>query len=205
MHPQLLQRIVEELRPNLTGRYLGKTFQLSPVSFAFDVGLRGQFLFVSVDPANPRLYLIRRRTRDLEKQSVPLGSFGQVLRSNLTGSPITTVEKEPRDRIVRLSFSAKTLVAQLTGRTADLFLLGEMDQIEAVLRTRIEGIYRPPEIREVPVEEDLPEVTVSPSEAADVYYSSLDAAADFESRANAIRSQLQKSLRQKRKCCRRSA
>ena len=199
MHPQLLQRIVEELRPNLTGRYLGKIFQLSPVSFAFDVGLRGQFLFVSVDPANPRLYLIRRRTRDLEKQSVPLGSFGQVLRSNLAGSPITTVEKEPRDRIVRLSFGAKTLVAQLTGRTADLFLLGEMDQIEAVLRTRIEGIYRPPEIREVPVEEDLPEVTDSPSEAADAYYSSLDAAADFESRANAIRSQLQKTLRQKRK------
>jgi predicted ribosome quality control (RQC) complex YloA/Tae2 family protein len=197
--PQLLQRIVEELRSNLTGRYFGKIFQLNPVSFAFDVGLRGQFLFVSVDPASPRIYLIRRRTRDLEKQSVPHGPFAQVLRSKLSNEPITAVEKEPLDRIVRFSFGSQTLVAQLTGRTADLFLLGEMDQIEAVLRTRIEGIYRPPSIRELPVEKHLPDVADSPSEAADVYYSSLEKSQEFESQANAVRSRLVKTLRQKQK------
>ena len=199
MHPQLLQRIVEELRTNLTGKYFGKIFQLSPVSFAFDVGLRGQFLFVSVDPASPRIYLIRRRLKELEKQSLSPGLFAQALHSKVSGAPITTVEKEPLDRIVRLSFGSKSLVVQLTGRTADLFLLAEEDQIEAVLRTRIEGIYRPPEIREIRVEEDLPDITGSPSEAADAYYSSLEKSEDFEARANAVRSKLQKSLRQKRK------
>lgn len=199
MHPQLLQRIVEELRNNLTGRYLGKIFQLSAVSFAFDVGLRGQFLFVSVDPASPRIYLIRRRLKELEKQSLPPGPFAQVLRTTLSNAPVTAVEKEPLDRIVRLRFGAQSLVAQLTGRTADLFLLGELDQIEAVLRTRIEGIYRPPSIREIRVEEDLPDVTGSPSEAADAYYSSLDKTQEFESQANAIRSRLVKTLRQKQK------
>ena len=199
MHPQLLQRIVEELRTNLTGRYFGKIFQLSAVSFAFDVGLRGQFLFVSVDPANPRIYLVRRRLKELEKQSLPPGSFAQVVRTKLSNVPITAVEKEPHDRIVRLSLGPQSLVAQLTGRTADLFLLGEDDQIEAVLRTRIEGVYRPPAIREIPVEKDLPEATSSPSEAADAYYSSLEKSEEFEARANAVRSKLQKSIRQKRK------
>ena len=199
MHPQLLQNVVEELRTHLTGRYLGKIFQLSPVSFAFDFGLRGAFLFVSVDPASPRLYLIQRRARDLEKQSVALGQFGQLLKSKLNGQPLSGVEKEPGDRIVRLSFERETLVAQLTGRTADLFLLDEASHIEAALRTRIEGLYVPPPVREIGVPEDLPQATGSPSESADAYFSSLDKSREFDSRANAVRSQLLKSLRQKQK------
>ena len=197
MHPQLLQRIVEELRTNLTGRYLGKIFQLSPISFAFDFGLRGQFLFVSVDPASPRLYLIERRGRDLEKQSQPLHHFGQVLRDKLSGAAITAIEKEPADRIVYLRFETLTLVAQLTGRTADLFLLGENDQIEAALRTRIEGSYLPPPVRDIRGQEDLAEVTGSPSAFADAYFSSLDESRAFEQRANAVRAKLQKAIRQK--------
>jgi predicted ribosome quality control (RQC) complex YloA/Tae2 family protein len=199
VHPQLLQRIVEELRTNLTGRYLGKIFQLSPVSFAFDFGLRGQFLFVSVDPASPRLYLIRRRVKELEKQSITLGAFGQVLRTKLSGSSMVGVEKEPTDRIVRVTFESLTLLVQLTGRTADLFLLNESRQIEAVLRTEIEGIYQPPPVRETRVEEDLPEVTGSPSEYADAYFSELEKNKQFESRANNARAQVLKSIRQKRK------
>jgi predicted ribosome quality control (RQC) complex YloA/Tae2 family protein len=199
VHPQLLELIVEELRTNLTGRYFGKIFQLSPVAFAFDVGLRGQFLFVSVDPASPRMYLIRRRLKELEKQSVHLGSFAQALHTKLSNAPVTAVEKELNDRIVRLRFDSQTLVAQLTGRTADLFLLGEEDQIDAVLRTRIEGIYRPPSVREIRVEDNLPEVSSSPSEAADAYYSLLEKTREFELQANAIRSRLLKTLRQKQK------
>ena len=199
MHPQLLELIVEELRTNLTGRYFGKIFQLSPVAFAFDVGLRGQFLFVSVDPASPRMYLIRRRLKELEKQSIHLGSFAQALHTKLSNAAVTAVEKELNDRIVRLRFDSQTLVAQLTGRTADLFLLGEGDKIDAVLRTRIEGIYRPPSVREIRVEDDLPEVSSSPSEAADAYYSLLEKTREFELQANAIRSRLLKTLRQKQK------
>jgi len=199
VHSQLLQLVVEELRTKLTGRYLGKIFQLSPVTFAFDFGLRGEFLFVSVDPASPRMYLIQRRARDLEKQSVFLSPFGHKLRENLSGLPVISIEKVPADRIVRFSFEAKTLVAQLTGRTADLFLLGENDQIETPLRTRIEGIYNPPPIREIRGENDLPQTTGSPSAFANEYFSSLDASRAFAARANTVRAQLQKSIRQKQK------
>jgi predicted ribosome quality control (RQC) complex YloA/Tae2 family protein len=198
VHPQLLQRIVAELRTNLTGKYLGKIFQLSSVSFAFDFGLRGQFLFVSVDPASPRLYLIRRRAKDLDRQSVSLGLFGQRLRDKLSGASVTSVEKDPADRIVRVRFDSLTLLVQLTGRTADLFLL-DGEQIEAVLRTGITGIYSPPPVREIRVEEDFSRAAGSPSEAADAYYFALEQQSQFESRAHSVRSQLLKSIRQKQK------
>ena len=199
MHPQLLQRIVEELRTNLTGRYLGKIIQLSSVSFAFDFGLRGEFLYVNVDPGSPRLYLIRRRVKELERQSQPLNHFGLLLREKLSGEPVTAIEKAVEDRIVRFEFASRALIAQLTGRTADLFLL-EGDQIESGLRTQIKGIYQPPApIREIRVEDDLPLANGSPSEYTDAYYSALDREREFESRANNVRSQLLKSLRQKQK------
>ena len=56
MHNALVQRVVEELRMTLTGRFFGKIFQTGPLSYAFDFGLRGEYLFVSVDPASPRFY-----------------------------------------------------------------------------------------------------------------------------------------------------
>jgi predicted ribosome quality control (RQC) complex YloA/Tae2 family protein len=199
--PQLLQNVVTELQTNLTGRYLGKIYQLSPVSFAFDFGLRGTFLFVSVEPASPRLYLVRRRQKDLEKQSVPLGSFGQSLRAKLGGLAVSLIEKDPLDRIVRLTFPSWKLIVQLTGRTADLFVLDDRDLIDASLRTRIEGVYQPPSppIRQIPSPQGLPQATGSPSEAADAYYSSLEHTREFESRANAVRSRLLKAVRQKQK------
>lgn len=199
MHPQLLQRIVEELRTNLTGRYLGKIFQLSSVSFALDFGLRGEFLFVSVEPASPRLYLIRRRLKELERQSQPLGAFGQLLREKLSGRSVTSVDKEAGDRIVRVNFDALTLLVQLTGRTADLFLL-EGNEVEAGLRTRTKRIYQPPPLsREIRVEESLPLAADSPSAAADAYYSSLEQENAFESRAANVRARLLKSIRQKQR------
>src|SRR5215216_1228473 len=153
MHQGLIQRVVDELRTALTGRFFGKIFQLTPLSFAFDFGLRGEFLFISVDPASPRLYLIQRRTRDLEKQSVPLGSFGQILGARLGGGHLINVSKDSLDRIVRLTFRIddeevifRRLIVQLTGRTANLFLLDELNRILSVLREYAPAreMYEPP-------------------------------------------------------------
>jgi predicted ribosome quality control (RQC) complex YloA/Tae2 family protein len=89
MHQQLIQKIVEEIRDRLTGRYLGKIFQLGPLSFALDFGLKeGQYLFVSVDPSSPRFFLIERRARDLEKQATNLSHFGQLMRARVSGGKL---------------------------------------------------------------------------------------------------------------------
>jgi predicted ribosome quality control (RQC) complex YloA/Tae2 family protein len=204
MHQALIQRVIEELRASLTGRFFGKIFQLSPLSFAFDFGLRGEFLFVSVDPASPRLYLIRRRTRDLEKQSMQLTAFGQFMRSRLAGASLVNISNDPLDRIVRLTFRIddgpifRRLVFQLTGRTADIFVLDELNRIMAVLReqgqSRTHEVYHPPPR---PLKDPREELNIDAAQL-DAYFSSLDAAKAFDSRAKGMRSRLTKTIRQQR-------
>ncbi len=206
MHDELIRRVVEELRDSLTGRFLGKIYQLTPLSFAFDFGLRGSFLFVSVEPSSPRLYLIERRTRDLQKASIQLAHFGQLLRARTNGGALVSVEKDPHDRVVRFSVRGEDqffkLIIQLTGRTSNLFLLDDADRILGVLRGprgQLPGeIYSPPE---PPVHrDDIEQIpSGSPSAYADAFYSEVDAEKAFDSRAGALRSRLRTSLQRQRK------
>ncbi len=207
MDQALIQRVVEELRNSLSGRFFGKIFQLAPLSFVFDVGLRGEFLFVSADPASPRFYLIKRRLRDLEKQAVPPAAFGHALRSKLGGAHFVNISKDPSDRIVRMTFRVngdeivfRRLVVQLTGRTANLFLLDELNRIVAVLREHATAgeTYQPPPR---PQKEPLPTMSIgpgSPSAQLDAHFTALDAVKRFDSRAKDIRSRLTNSIRQQR-------
>jgi predicted ribosome quality control (RQC) complex YloA/Tae2 family protein len=207
MNQTVLQRVVEELQGALTGRFFGKIYQLGPVSFAIDFGLRGEFLFISVDPASPRLYLIHRRTKDLEKQSVALNAFGQMMRSKLSGAHLVQISKDPSDRIVRLTFRTedvifRRLVIQLTGRTADLFLLDELNRIVGVLReqaqTRIQQFYlSPPRPLKEPTDAFRLEAR-PPSAQLDKYFSAIEAAKTFDVKAKGIRSRVTKSIRQQR-------
>src|SRR4030095_14419652 len=206
MDQELIRRVVEELRAALSGRYFGKIYQLSPVSFAIDFGLRGEFLLISVDPSNPRFYLTNRRTKDLEKQSLPLNAFGQAMRSKLGGGNIVSISKDPSDRIVRLTFRIddifRRLVVQLTGRTADIFLLDELNRIVAVLReqadTRLHQVYQPPPrpLKDSPAKLSLNDG--SPSTQLDKHFAAIDAAKAFDAKAKTIRSKLTKSIRQQR-------
>ena len=210
MDQELIGRVVEELRGGLSGRFLGKIYQLTPLSFAFDFGLRGRFLLVSVEPSSPRLYLIERRARDLQKASIPLGHFGQLLRAKTNAGSVVGVDKDPQDRVVRFTFrceqdgviEVRKLIVQLTGRTANLFLLDESDRILAVLRGprgQLPGeIYSPPQAGER--ESTISEVpTGSPSAYADAHYSAIDAAKAFDSQAGALRSSLRSSIQRQRK------
>ncbi len=204
----LIQRVVAELRATLSDRFFGKIYQLGPVSFAIDFGLRGEFLFVSVDPASPRIYLIHRRTKELEKQSASLNAFGQLLRSKLSGAHVVHVSKDPLDRIVRVSFRLdqdagvvfRRLVIQLTGRTADVFLLDELNRIMGVLREqtqmRIHELYQPPPrpVRETAA--TLPVVDGPPSAQLDKHFNAIDAARAFETKAKNLRGKLSKAIRQ---------
>src|ERR1043166_3145517 len=144
MDDESIKLIVEHLRPILDGRAPGKIFQLSPTSLAIDFGLRDAgYLFFSVEPAAPRLYLIKRRVRDLEKQSSQLMPFAQGLRKELADTRLIKVEKDSHDRIVWFEFAgqdelgvarSRTLVAQLTGRSANLHLLDEGNRIIHTIR-----------------------------------------------------------------------
>jgi predicted ribosome quality control (RQC) complex YloA/Tae2 family protein len=218
VHQDTLKEIIEESAGLLRNRFLGKVFQLSESSFAIDFGLKGDgYLFISTDPSSPRLYLIKRSVRELEKRSVSLSHFGQALRANLGGGKLLSITKEAHERVLRLSFTVTDdlgdiatheLVAQLTGRSANLFLLDESGRITHALRApRGEGQqigvqYRPPTGQTKPCSEesrltrgDFPTM----SEAADGHYRQLASENEFDNLAATLSANLRKEISRRKK------
>lgn len=218
MHPQTISEIVEELRATLIGRSVGVILQTGPLSLAIDFRSRDkQYLFLSVEPAHPRLYLITRPQRELEKQSLALTAFGQAVRSNLAGSHFISVEKDRHERVVRFRFRReqetgqlieRVLIAQLTGRSANLLLLDEHDIVLRSLRSlkgegqQADSEYAPPPAQtdESHVETALAKGSFpSVSAAADAFYQHLDADQAFDAKVASVRSRLRQELTRLRK------
>jgi predicted ribosome quality control (RQC) complex YloA/Tae2 family protein len=218
VNDETIKAIVDEIAPVLAGRMMGKVFQLSKHSLAIDFRPGdGRYLFISVEPAQPRIYMIERRVRDLEKQSLTSSPFSLVLRKQLGGARLASIIKDEGDRIVRLSFNARdeignsferTLVAQLTGKAANLLLLDERGFIIDALRLpRGEGqevgnLYHPPPMhpKDAPAKRTFEKGNFSTlSEAADDFYLALEADRLFDSRAAAARAQLRKEVTQREK------
>ena len=144
MNDQLLAAVVDELAPELRGRAFGKVWQLGRAALAVDFRLSdGRYLFASVEPHAPRLHLITRRVRDLERESLPPSGFALALRKHVGGASLRAVTKDAGERVVRFSFEASdaagralvwTLVAQLTGRSANLLLVDGEGRVADTLR-----------------------------------------------------------------------
>lgn len=211
MNEKTIQSVVEEIAPLLAGRAFGKIFQIARLSFAIDFRLRDErYLFISVEPAEPRLYLISRRLRDLERQSTQLSPFSLVLRKHLSGALLRSVKKDKGDRIVRFEFETedelgargtRTLVAQLTGRAANLLLLDERGLIIDALREprgvgqQVGEMYKSPPVSSGKTH--APEFETrggSISEAADRYYAQKEAERAFNARAAHARARLSKEI-----------
>ncbi len=224
MNQQAIEEIVNEIGGHLSGRFLGRIFQLSALSIAIDFGLRDAgYLFISVDAAAPRIYLVERTSRQLEKQSIAPLQFVQAMRSSLGGGRVLSVTKDISERIVRLSFSVEdelgesrgaALLAQLTGRSANLFLLDREGRITHALRSpkgagqQVGEQYHPPARQNLPAnrrKEVIPNQQESPLEkvafpslsaAADDYYLRRESAATFAARSKATLDKIKKELAQ---------
>lgn len=133
-----------ELGSALVGRKFGKVFQLSKFEIAIDFRLPDSlYLFVSVEPSDPRIYLIRRRVRDLDRRSTNPTPFALLLKKRLSDASFVSVEQISSERILRINFEGRdelgdeirlSLIVQLTGRSANLFLIDEHDNILATMR-----------------------------------------------------------------------
>ncbi|HEY5838160.1 MAG TPA: NFACT family protein, partial [Pyrinomonadaceae bacterium] len=221
MDDATIAAIVSEMAPLITGRALGKIFQLTHQSLAIDFGLREHgYLFITVEPAAPGLYLIKRRVRDLEKASVPTTQFALSLRKELARKTVTNVEKLSTDRVVTLSFEGSddlgqqtnpALIAQLTGRSANLFLLNDEGVITGRLK-ETKGVgqtvgekYQPPRsgathsAAKSSVRSQGLGDRESLSDALDQHYTSLEESRGLESQLAAARSELQKEISRRRK------
>ncbi|HST52468.1 MAG TPA: NFACT family protein [Pyrinomonadaceae bacterium] len=216
MNEQLIGDVVEELRLALVGRAWGKVFQLSNASLAVDFRTQGgRYLFVSVEPGRPRIHLISRSVRELEKSSLPPSQFTLILRKSLGGATLRALRKDCGERVVRFNFDvadavgrehAASLVAQLTGRTANLFLLDAKDRIVAAMRPsrgegQVEGeVYSPPQTRAAQPIAPREALGVSRagfasiSEALDAHYRRLETERAFDQRAGAASARIRQGI-----------
>jgi len=222
MDDQSIKHLVTEIGPLLLGRAPGKIFQLSPMSMVIDFRLRDHGdLFISIEPAQPRMYLVRRRVRDLEKQSIPLTQLAQVLKKELSNTTLRAIEKDPEDRVVWFRFAGRdelgieqerTMIAQLTGRAANLFLVDRQGLITNQARegkgpgqSSGEAYQKPPATGRLGTSDSELIKTIrsgryqSASEAADAYFSSLLVEQAFDNRAGAARADLRKKITHQKK------
>jgi len=226
VHQETLKEIVGELEELLPGRFVGKIFQLSALSLALDFGLKDKgCLFISIEPAAPRLYLIGRRVGGLEKVSTPLSPFSQTMRTTLGGGKLLSITKDENERVVRFSFSVTddlgdsrncVLLAQLTGRSANLFLLDTAGRITHAWRSpkgkgqQVGDLYQPPALQTKTVStqaaksfSEAPRLALGDfqtmSAAADEFYRQLEVKHEFDTLAGNLMARLRKEITRRKK------
>ncbi len=204
MNHSTLEKLLPELKKALVGQRFGKIFTLSRLQSAFDFRQSDtRWLFVSVEPSAPRIYLIRRRLKDLEKISGTPSSFAQFVRKRLGSATLANIDKIHGERILFFEFNGRNelendekyfLVVQLTGRSSNLFLLDADRFILDALRDnsgegqQIAQQYAPPK-RDSPNSKPVSGEVLSAdgfidlSEALDVFYLEKD-------RENLLRTQI---------------
>ena len=220
MNERTLEKISAELVSAIVGNKFGKIFTLSRLQTAIDFRLPdSQYLFVSIEPDKPRVYLIKRRLRDLEKLTVNQTSFVMFLRKRLANSIVKSIEKLADERILRFELSAQNelgeaenyaFVIQLTGRSANLFLLDKNDFVlDAARESRgagqeIADRYAPPLIEGEKGRKSEGEIFAQGeyanlSEALDVFYLEKEAEKNFQTKAGAARTKLKQEITKREK------
>src|ERR1044071_1998672 len=96
-----LESVCSELAETLVARKFGKIFPLGRRLLAIDFRLlESRYLFIAAEPAAPRVYLIKRRLKDLERSSDHPSPFVLLLKKHLSGATLSTVEQIAGDRIL---------------------------------------------------------------------------------------------------------
>lgn len=203
MDLRYISAVCDELKAIAQGSAFRRTFQLGEHTLVFDIGADdGRFLFVEAGPARPRLYLTERTRRELERSSTTSGAFSQYLRKHLANARITKIEQLPEERIIRIDLAHVTetgeaakwsLIFQITGRSANIFLLDGDGQITMSLREdRTEGrrpgdTYSPPDriaAAAAASDSDVSLIDGSVSKWLDRHYAEIEAEEGFRTLAD---------------------
>lgn len=218
MELRYISAVCDELRAAAPGSPFRRTFQLGEHALVFDIGASdGRFLFVDAGPSRPRLYLTERTKRELERSSSTSGAFAQYLRKHLANARVTNIEQLPEERIIRFDLSqfteagdasAWSLIFQITGRSANIFLLDDEGRIVMSLREdktegrRVGDVYHPPERSSAPANADgdkLPDIDGSVSRWLESRFKELDAEAEFRSLAESARRRVKSEIARRTK------
>ena len=201
MNIELIERIAPELRETLIGATFRIVFQLADGRFAiaFD-GDEFHLLFVSIEPGDGRVYLIRRKLRELKRLSIHPSHFAVTLEKALAASQVVALDQVGNDRIIEIRTTGKgsvqSLIIQLTGRSSNLFLLDQRRTIVASARRSKDEVqavgmtYQVPERQRVlSPDADHLQLPDGPtlSESLDRSFQEIDERKNFESIADEAR------------------
>lgn len=144
--------VVKEISPVIVSGWIQKVFQPTPRAITLEIRTPGHTLslFISADPETARLHLLTQRFPN--PPSPP--PFCQFLRAHIQGARIDGLEQVQGDRIVHLRLTARegpcTLIAELTGRKANLLLVDGEERVMTLLESAREQIgkpYQPPVLK----------------------------------------------------------
>ena len=144
-----IAKVMDECAPALAGGWIQKIYQPADHTVVLEIRTPGQThrLLISCHSATSRIHVI---TAAFQNPPTP-PPFCQFLRAHLQGARIDQVEQIQGDRIVQLALTAKEgsckLVAELTGKTSNLFVLDEAGLIRRDLnglKDRVGQRYLPP-------------------------------------------------------------
>lgn len=136
-----LTAVLEEVRAKALGARVEKIHQPARDTVVLLLRCEGgrQRLLLAANPAAPRLHLTESNPENPDQPPM----FCMLLRKHLCGARLTAVEQPPMERLVRLTFDCvdelgdpvqRQLVAELMGRTSNLYLLNPDGRIVDCLR-----------------------------------------------------------------------
>ena len=136
-----LSAVVAEMREKTADARVEKIHQPSRDTVIILLKCRQgrQKLLLALNPAAPRLHLTAASPENPAEPPM----FCMLLRKHLSGGRLTAIDQPPMERLVRFSFECidelgdrveKHLVAELMGRTCNLYLLGSDGRIIDCLR-----------------------------------------------------------------------
>lgn len=220
MNATTLESIANELAAEIIGRRVGRVFQLSKYELSLDLRLpRSRYLYLGFGPADPAIYLITRRLKDLERGSGNPSPFALSLKKRISGAEIVSVAVRDGERVIDIGLNAHdeiggaeaySLIVQLTGRSANAFLTlrgSILDRARSTLGPgqQIGDNYSPPERAALSRERrtDADAVAASavdgPSAALDAYYTERSAEKAFSAAANAASARITAETRKREK------
>ena len=136
-----LKAVVEEIRSRAMGARVDKIHQPSRDAVILQLKCREgrEKLLFSPNPTAPRLHLTAANPENPPEPPM----FWMLLRKHLSGAKLAQVEQPPMERMAIFTFDCvdemgdpvqKKLVAELMGRTCNLYLLGGDGRIIDCLR-----------------------------------------------------------------------
>ena len=159
----LMKVVLDELRQTAAGARVEKIHQPSRDTVILHLRCQGsrEKLLLAANPASPRLHLTQTNPENPEQPPM----FCMLLRKHLSGARLADIQQPPMERMARFIFDCtdemgypvqKQLVAELMGKTCNLYLLDGEGRIldclrrvgldESSRRSALPGLlYQPPE------------------------------------------------------------